>query len=183
MKTNLISARKACALTQGDIARSLHLAVTTVFKWERGIAPVARKHWKMLASILHVTEEELEEALVQTMLEACMARNDIKPLLNAQTSKLYRTELIWDALEQFRAHSMQAPSVYPENPRAAREQPVDFEREKLDFERKLLERDKRIFELEKQVEELRRELERRRPAPSSSSVLNIEPLKSEVNHE
>lgn len=184
MKTNLISARKACALTQGDIARSLHLAVTTVFKWERGIAPVARKHWKTLASLLHVTEEELEEALVQTMLEACITRNDIKPLLNAQTSKLYRTELIWGALEQFRAHSMQSPSVYPENPRAAKEQPVDLEREKLEFERALLERDKRIFELEKQVEELRRELESvRRPHASISSALNIEPIKHEVNHE
>ena len=169
MKTNLISARKACALTQGDIARALHLAVTTVFKWERGIAPVARKHWKALASLLHVTEAGLEEILVQTLLDSCIAAKDSRALLNAQTSRLYRSDLILSAISEFNAGG----SVYQPNPRPAKEQPVDFERERLDFERKILERDKRIFELEKQVEELKREIAESRAKPTSlSSVLS-----------
>ena len=184
MKRNLKKARSDAGITQADIAKKLGVTYQMVYQWEKGFAPIANHHWKALASILHVTEAELEEILVQTLLDACMAKNDLQALLNAQTSRLYRSELIWGALEQFRAHSMQSPSVYPENPRAAKEQPVDLEREKLEFERALLERDKRIFELEKQVEELRRELESvPRPAASISSVLSIEPIKHEVNHE
>ena len=169
MKTNLISARKACALTQGDIARALHLAVTTVFKWERGIAPVARKHWKALASLLRVSESELEEILVQTLLDSCVAAGDSRALMNAQTSRLYRPDLLLSALAEFEAGG----GTYTANPRPAKEQPADFERERLDFERKILDRDRRIFELEKQVEELKREIAERRTKPTSlSSVLS-----------
>ena len=170
MKMNLISARKARGLTQGDIASALHLAVTTVFKWERGIAPVARKHWKKLASILCLSEEELEEVLVQTIADACIAQKDSHLLANANTSRMYRPELIYKAAEQI-STACNAQNE-PENPTIS-------EMERVQFERAILERDKRIFELEKQVEELRRELERRRPA-SLSSVLNIEPLETEV---
>lgn len=186
MKTNLKSARKTRGLTQGDIAQSLHVSIQTVFKWEEGLAPVAIRHWIKLASVLHVSEEEIEEILMQTIVDGCIARHDVKAILNAQTSKLYKNELIWRALEQFYASEGQQPQ----------DRPTISEMERVQFERTILERDKRIFELEKQVEELRRELERRRPAASISSALShnqsanavertkqVEEFSSEVNHE
>ena len=180
MKTNLKIARVDCRLTQADIAKKTGVSVQTVYQWEQGLTAVSKRHWANIAFLFGVTEDKLQEILVQTLLDGCIARHDAKPLLNAQTSRLYRADLLLSALAEFEAGG----SAYPANPRAANEQPVDFERERLEYERALLERDKRIFELEKQVEELRRELESvPRPAASISSVLSIEPIKHEVNHE
>ena len=148
MKTNLKSARKSRGLTQGDIASSFNVSIQTVFKWEDGRAPVAKKHWAHLASVLCVTEEEIEEILMQTITEGSIERNDIRPILNAQRSKLYQSKLIWDALDQFYAHEAKT-SQDPEKLLAT---------QKLEYERAILERDKRIFELEKQLEALRREM-------------------------
>ena len=176
MKKNLRQARSDAGITQADIAKKTGVTYQMVYQWEKGFAPVARKHWKALASLLRVSESELEEILVQTLLDSCIAAGDSRVLLNAQTSRLYRHDLLLSALAEFEAGG----STYPANQRPEKEHPADFERERLDFERKILERDKRIFELEKQVEELRREIERRRPAVSISSALNIEPIKNEV---
>lgn len=180
MKTNLKIARVDCRLTQADIAKKTGVSVQTVYQWEQGLTAVSKRHWANIAYLFGVSEDELQKILVQTLLDGCIARHDAKPLLNAQTSRLYRTELILDALAEYEMGG----NSYQPNMRPVKEQSADFERERLDFERKILDRDKRIFELEKQVEELRRELESvRRPAESISSTLNIEPLKHEVSHE
>lgn len=177
MKKNLRQARSEAGITQVDIAKKTGVTYQMVYQWEKGFAPVARKHWKALASLLRVSESELEEILVQTLLDSCVSAGDSRALLNAQTSRLYRPDLLLSALAEFEAGG----GTYPANPRPAKDQLVDFERERLEFERAILDRDKRIFELEKQVEELRREVERtRRPAASISSALNINELENEV---
>ena len=174
MKKNLKQARSDAGITQAEIAKKTNVTYQMVSQWEKGIAPVARKHWKTLSFLLHVDESELEEILVQTMLDRCIEQGDIQELIRARISRTYSATVVYDAILRFEENKRTGEQ--------GQEKSTD-ELERLYFERKLLERDKRIFELEKQVEELRRELERRRPAIPSSSVLNIEPLKSEVNHE
>jgi transcriptional regulator with XRE-family HTH domain len=177
MKKNLRQARSDAGITQAEIAKKTGVTYQMVYQWEKGFAPVARKHWKALASLLRVSESELEEILVQTLLDSCVSAGDSRALLNAQTSRLYRHDLLLSAISEFEGGS----GTYPEKHSPAKEPPADFERERLDFERKILERDRRIFELEKQVEELRREVERaRRPAASISSALKITELENEV---
>lgn len=178
MKTNLKSARVNCRLTQADIAGKLGISVQSVYLWEQGRTCVAKKHWPRLASLLHLSESELESALVETLLDACIAKQDARSLLNAQTSRLYDSELIADALARFGGASR-----YPSNPRPAEPQSILEREKKLEYEREIFERDKKIFELEQQVAALQKELERARPAESISSTLNIEPLKHEVSHE
>ena len=178
MKTNLKTARIDAGITQADIARKANVTYQMVYQWEKGLAPVAKKHWPLLASLLHLSETELESALVETLLDACIAKQDARPLLNAQTSRLYNSELVADALSRFGGSSR-----YPVSPRPAESQSVSEREMKLDYERQIFERDKRIFELEKEVAELRRQMDCNRPAASISSVLNIKPLKHEVNHE
>ena len=159
MKLNMKIARTIAGIKQIQIANELEVSKQTVNKWEMGRAPVAQKHWPRLSSLLGLSVGELEAALVQTLLDACIASNSPKPLMNAQVSRQYSQELISNALSRY----------YEANPQ---NEPSMSAALKLDYERKLLEREKRIFELEKQVEELRRELERRRPAVSSSSALS-----------
>ena len=174
MKTNLKTARKACALTQGDIARSLHVSVQTVFKWEDGRAPVARRHWEKLASVLHVNAADMEKVLVQTLLDGCIARNNIQALINAEISRLYSATLIYDALNKFSIAT---------NTRQAEHNQTLCDMEKLDYERAIFERDKKIFELDQRIAELEKELERARPATPLSSVLKHITHETEVTHE
>jgi transcriptional regulator with XRE-family HTH domain len=176
---SLAAARTRANVTQSDAARKMNVSVQTMWKWEKGIAPVARRHWARLASLLRVKEDELEEILVQTLLDACLSNHDSRPLRNAQASRLYRSDLLFAALAEF--ENAAAPYQYPQNPKPASEESTVSELERVRFERELLERDRRIFELEKQVDELKRELEQaRRPAASLSSVLNINKLEHEV---
>ena len=187
MKKNLKTARIDAGITQADIARKANVTYQMVYQWEKGLAPVAKKHWSRLASLLHLSETELESALVETLLDACIAKQDARPLLNAQTSRLYNSELVADALSRFTSSPRVAGdfrsagrACYPVNPRPAESQSVSEREMKLDYERQIFERDKRIFELEKEVAELRRQLDCSRPAVSISSALNIEPIKNEV---
>lgn len=177
MKKNLKQARSDVGITQADIAKKLGVTYQMVYQWEKGLAPVARKHWNTLASLLHVDEEGLEDILVQTLFDACVAAHDGTPLQKAHDSRLYRPELIMKVAGRLQEiASKNNPDEQEET-----ESRVIFERERLDFERKILDRDRRIFELEKQVDELKRELEQaRRPASSLSSVLNINKLEHEV---
>ena len=159
---NLKAIRKETGIKQKDIAELLGISKQTFNKWEMGRVPVARKHWKKLAALLKITDEELERVLVQTLLDACIATADPRPLANAKTSRQYRQELIADALLRFHA-------VHP----AA---PVQDETAELRREVQILQLQNRILELEKENAELRREVERlRRPAPSSLSGLTDTP--------
>ena len=58
---SLAAARTRANVTQSDAARKMNVSVQTMWKWEKGIAPVARRHWARLASLLRVKEDELEE--------------------------------------------------------------------------------------------------------------------------
>ena len=183
MKGNLKSIRQDVGYLQFELAAAIGISKQTLNKWEMGRAPVAKKHWSRLASLLHLSETELESALVETLLDACIAKQNARPLLNAQTSRLYNSELVADALSRFTS----TPSVYfnreewyPANPSASGVHPISEREMKLDYERKIFERDKKIFELEKEVSDLRRQLESNRPAAYLSSILDGNHTKLEV---
>lgn len=167
MQANLKNARTDAGMTQGDIASGVGVTIQAVYLWEQGRSTVARKHWKKLAALLKITADELERVLVQTLLDACIATADPRPLANAKTSRQYRQELIADALLRFHAVHPAAPTTHA---------PVQDENTELRREVERLQLEKRILELEKENAELRREVERlRRPAPSSLSGLTDTP--------
>lgn len=172
MQANLKNARTDAGMTQGDIASGVGVTIQAVYLWEQGRSTVARKHWKKLASLLKITADELERVLVQTLLDACIATADPRPLTNAKTSRQYRQELIADALLRFHAVHPAAPTTPA---------PVQDETAELRREVQILQLQNRILELEKENAELRREVERlRRPAPSTLSELTATPRH---NHE
>lgn len=178
MKTNLKTARVNCNLTQVDVAKGLKVSTQSVYLWEQGRQCVAKRHWPRLASLLHLSESELESVLVETLLDACIAKQDARPLLNAQTSRLYNAELIADALARFGCSARYPAATGHSSPLKLKEPCADYDsREKiLELERAVFERDKKIFELEKEIEHLRKEL------ASISSKLTGKQLENEVNH-
>jgi transcriptional regulator with XRE-family HTH domain len=113
MKLNLKSARKSAGIKQTELADALKTSKQTVNKWEMGRAPVAKKHWTAHASLLNVSENELEQILVQTLLDGCLERGESRMLINAQTSRLYRPELLRDAFRKFNMYT-QTPLLQPQ---------------------------------------------------------------------
>ena len=168
MTSNLKKVRSDAGVTQAHIAKETGVTYQMVYQWEKGLAPVARKHWKKLAALLKITADELERVLVQTLLDACIATADPRPLANAKTSRQYRQELVADALLRFHA-------VHPAAPTSTPPAPVQDENAELRREVQFLQLQNRILELEKENAELRREIERLRPAPSSLSGLTDTP--------
>lgn len=162
MKRNLKQARVDAKKSQHDIAVGLGISVQAVYQWEQGRTGVARKHWKRLASMLCVSEGELEEMLVRTMLDASIATGNPRPLLSAQSSRMYRPELLSDALAQFEGRA-RTP---------LRQQDMTAE---LKARVEVLELQNKLLKLEAENAELRLELERRRPAKpiSSSSMVEV----------
>ena len=167
---SLAAARTRANVTQSDAARKMDVSVQTMWKWEKGIAPVARRHWARLASLLRVKEDELEEILVQTLLDACLSNHDSRPLRNAQASRLYRSDLLFAALAEF--ENAAAPyqyqqnqkqvsdvspakdlTVYPSNPQAAKGPMAEY-----NFERRQLEYEKIIVGLKNELGETKMEL-------------------------
>lgn len=158
MLNNLKTARVRLNLTQGDIAQKMDVSIQTIYKWEQGLSLVTQKHWPKLAATLHLEPDELEAALVQTLLDACMAAGDARQLENARISRLYRPELLMDALSRFHA----AVSAAAKPPPATGN--VELEQTRLELEKQILERDKTILELRTQIFELKQMLSDLNPA-------------------
>ena len=175
MKTNLKIQRVNRGLTQAEIASKLGVTVQTVYLWEQGRTCVAKKHWSKLASMLRLTEDELEKAMIETILDASIAKKDARLLINAQTSRLYHAELIQDAFVRFH-------SVVPEEPQteAAREK-IELEQIRLELEKKILERDREILELKTQIFELKKLLSELNP--DGKPVVFPHPSTSSSHHE
>lgn len=139
MKKNLKQARSDAGITQADIAKRMGVTYQMVYQWEKGIAPIARKHWKGLSSLLHVNETELEQILVQTLLDFCIATKDSRALLNAQTSRLYRSELLQDAFQQFNAYRSSPQPHSNEQTTELREQILKLREENLKLRETIIE--------------------------------------------
>ena len=169
MYRNFKTARSDAGITQADIAQKTGVTYQMVYQWEKGYAPIAKKHWSAIASLFHVSETELEEILIQTITDGCIEQGDMKMIFNAQKSRLYRSDLIFYAFNECR--------LADERKRNTPEHISDVT---FRYERELLERDRRILELERQVEALKKELERTRPAEPLSSVLNLNKTETEV---
>ena len=160
--TTLKTARIAAGLSQPDVARNMGVTVQTVFKWEKGIAPVARDRWDRLASLLRLNQTEFEAALVQTLLDACIADGNARMLENARVSRLYNADLIASAFARFEGRAKYNP-------------PQEDTTAELKARVEVLELQNKLLRLEKENAELKRELERRHPAKpiSSSSMIEV----------
>ena len=159
MENNLKQLRTRMKLTQSDVAKQLHVSKQTIYKWEQGLAPVAAVHFEVLKRILKVNADELERALIQTLLDAACEEGTDRVLLNARASRRYSVPLLNAALNRFHAGS--APST-----QAA---PLELREEILRLREENLKLRERIFELEQMLNI---------PSGGVSTV-----LKSSSNHE
>ena len=55
--------RLMAGLTQDDLARKLNVNHTAVSNWEKGKNKPCKKYHRLMASSLHVTEEQLRKEL------------------------------------------------------------------------------------------------------------------------
>ena len=101
MTRNLKTIRTQTGITLAEISTACSVSIPTVYKWEHGKCPVARKHWDKLAALLETSVGELERILVQTMLDYCLKTGNKSPLTNANASMLYRREVLSAAIAAF----------------------------------------------------------------------------------
>ena len=139
MENNLKQLRNRMKLSQSDVAKQLHVSKQTVYKWEQGLAPVAAVHFEVLKRILKVTAEELERALVQTLLDAAFVQGNEQQLMNAVAARRYDSAMLNAALHAFRT-STRSFDVKPD---------LDLREENLKLREENLKLRERIFELEK----------------------------------
>lgn len=142
MSNNFKQLRIDAKLKQTEIAEQTHVSVQTVNKWERGRAPIARRHWPNLAALLKVSIDELEHALIETLLDACIEHGDATALKNAVISGLYKAELLQEALVRFASRPVPVKQNTVE---------IDLREENLKLREENLKLRERIFELEKQL--------------------------------
>ena len=159
MENNLKQLRKRIKLSQQDVAAALKVSKQTVYKWEQGKAQVPQVHFEVLKNLLHVTADELERALIQTLLDAACEAGSDRVLLNARAARRYSVPLLNAALNRFHAGS--APS--------AQAAPLELREEILRLREENLKLRERIFELEQMLNI---------PSGGVSTV-----LKSSSNHE
>ena len=159
MEHNLKQLRIRVKLTQQDVAAALNVSKQTVFKWEQGKSPLPPAHFEVLKNVLHVTADELERALIQTLFDAACEEGTDRVLLNARAARRYSVPLLNAAFNRFHAGS--APS-----PQAA---PLELREEILRLREENLKLRERIFELEQMLNI---------PSGDVSTV-----LKSSSNHE
>ena len=177
MYKNLKTIRHDAGLKQTDISSRLSVSVPTVYKWEKGRAPVARKHWSELAELLRVSVDELEEALVQTLLDSCRERGNTEALKNAASSGLYRPELLQDAFARLNVYAPTIPPVPVPSSTAS----SLTEKERLDYEREIVRLREENVKLREELLKLRERLSPSpRPSTSLESTLHTITEESEV---
>ena len=141
MENNLKQLRTRMKLTQSDVAKRLHVSKQTIYKWEQGLAPVAAVHFEVLKRILKVNADELERALVQTLLDAAFVQGNDQQLMNAVAARRYDSALLNAALHAFRT-SARSIDVAPV---------IDLREENLKLREENLKLRERIFELEQML--------------------------------
>ena len=97
---NLKKLRELRGLAQVDLAQKLNITKQTVYKWERGMSPVAPLHWSKYASILNVDPEQFEDALIETLKSYAIETLNTDGLAAAMKSGRYSPEKIFAASQQ-----------------------------------------------------------------------------------
>ena len=97
---NLKNLRELRGLAQVDLAKKLNITKQTVYKWERGMSPVAPLHWSKYASILNVDPEQFEDALIETLKSYAIETLNTDGLAAAMKSGRYSPEKIFAASQQ-----------------------------------------------------------------------------------
>lgn len=139
MKRNFKQLRVDAKLRQIDIGNRVGVTVQSVNRWERGRSPIARKYWIELANMFNVSLNELESALVQTLLDACMERGNTDALKNAVVSGLYRPELLQEAFARFKTYPAPTQPTSNEQTTELREQILKLREENLKLRETIIE--------------------------------------------
>jgi len=142
---NLKKLRSLVGLTQDEVAARLNVTKQTIWKWEAGKAPVCAKHMVELQELFNVTEDELEDALVQTLVDAAYAEGSDRILKNAVAARRYNMSKLNGALVMFQAQREPARHISPAQ-RGFNE--LELREEILKLKEENFELRKRIFELE-----------------------------------
>ena len=86
---NLKQWRNTTGLSQTEFAKKIGVTKQTLYKWERGMSPVATIHWDKYSKILSVDANTFEDALIETLLAYALETLDPQVLGTAQVSGKY----------------------------------------------------------------------------------------------
>lgn len=75
----LTTARKACHLTQNELATLVGVTLQTVNRWERGVLTPSFAHLKQLAAILQVPPCQLDPRRVEALTTQVVEATQIPP--------------------------------------------------------------------------------------------------------
>lgn len=59
--------RESAKLKQHEVASACNVSQAAVSRWEAGEFPVPRKYWRFCRSLYRVTDDELNDAINETM--------------------------------------------------------------------------------------------------------------------
>ena len=97
---NLKGLRDLQDLSQVEVANALGVTKQTVYKWERGMSPVAPAHWAKYAGLLKVPAEQFEDILIETLKAYAIETLNTDGLAAAMKSGRYTAEKILAASQQ-----------------------------------------------------------------------------------
>ena len=102
--------RERAGLKQTDLADKLKVSKQTLYKWERGISPVAPLHWKAYAAALEVPYDQFEDILIETLKAYALETLDPEGLGAAMRSGRYDSGKIFKASQQL-VSAINAPTA------------------------------------------------------------------------
>ena len=105
MSKNLKQWRNATGLSQTEFAKKIGVTKQTLYKWERGMSPVATVHWDKYSHILGIDANIFEDALIETLLAYALETLDPQVLRAAQVSGKYDAVKLADAITKFLQHN------------------------------------------------------------------------------
>lgn len=111
MSKNLKQWRNATGLSQTEVAKKIGVTKQTLYKWERGMSPVAVVHWVKYAQLLGIDTDTFEDALIETLLAYALETLDPQVLRVAQISGKYDALKLKSAIETATAAITAEPNL------------------------------------------------------------------------
>lgn len=112
--SNLKQLRESQHLKQTAVAQRLNVTKQTVYKWERGMSPVAPLHWTKYAEILNVDPEQFEDTLIETLKSYAIETLNISCFDDAIISGRYDPAKLYDARQSVKK-IIASPSITKED--------------------------------------------------------------------
>ena len=108
---NLKQLREVAGQNQIDLAKKLGVTKQTLYKWERGMSPVAPAHWGKFAALLGVDTTQFQDALIETLLAYALETADLSVIIDAQKSGRYDAVKLAEAKAKIKTvHNIEPPT-------------------------------------------------------------------------